>query len=69
MQKVRLSAFNALLVVSYDEPINEYETSYLATMVFPTLFPKGKGDPTNQSLLRDIPLHEKIKHLIKIALV
>ena len=36
-------------------------------MAFPTLFPDGKGDPTNQSILRDIPLQERIKHLLKFA--
>ena len=36
-------------------------------MAFPTLFPDGKGDPTNQALLRDVPLHERIKHLLKFA--
>ena len=50
-----------------NEPINEYQVSYLATMAFPTLFPDGKGDPTNQGLLRDVPLHERIKHLLKFG--
>ena len=50
-----------------DEPLNEYQTAYLATMAFPTLFPDGKGDPTNQALLRDVSLQERIKHLIKFA--
>ncbi len=36
-------------------------------MAFPTLFPDAKGDPTNQGLLRDVPLQERIKHLLKIA--
>ncbi|XP_028408480.1 uncharacterized protein LOC114531038 isoform X1 [Dendronephthya gigantea] len=27
----------------------------------------GKGDPTNQGLLRDVPLQERIKHLLKFA--
>ena len=49
------------------QPLNEYTTSCLATMAFPTLFPDGKGDPINQAVLRDVPLHEKIKHLIKFA--
>ena len=50
-----------------NEPINEYQISHLATMAFPTLFPDGKGDPTNQGLLRDVPLQERIKHLLKFA--
>ena len=36
-------------------------------MAFPTLFPDGKGDPTNQALLRDVPLTDRIKHLLKYA--
>ena len=35
-----------------NEPLNEYQISHLATMTFPTLFPDGQGDPTNQGLLR-----------------
>ncbi|CAB4031557.1 Hypothetical predicted protein [Paramuricea clavata] len=27
----------------------------------------GKGDPTNQSILRNVPLQERIKHLLKFA--
>ncbi|CAH3032686.1 unnamed protein product [Porites lobata] len=36
-------------------------------MAFPTLFPDGKGDPTNPSLRRDIPLGERVKHLLKFG--
>jgi hypothetical protein len=50
-----------------NEPLNEYQISYLATMAFPTLFPDGKGDPTNQGLLRDASLQERIKHILKFA--
>ena len=50
-----------------NEPLNEYQVSHLATMAFPTLFPDGKGDPTNQGLLRDVSLQERIKHLLKFA--
>ena len=49
------------------EPINEYTTPFLATMAFPTLFPDGKGDPTNPSLYRHVQLGERIKHLLKYA--
>ena len=49
------------------EPFNEYQVPHLATMAFPMLFPDGKGDPTNQSTLRDVPLQERIKHLLKFA--
>ena len=50
-----------------NEPLSEYQVSHLATMAFPTLFPDGKGDPINQGLLRDVPLQERIKHLLKFA--
>ncbi len=50
-----------------NEPLNEYQVSHLATMAFPTLFPDGKGDPTNQGLLRDVALQERIKQLLKFA--
>ena len=46
-----------------NEPTNEYLTPFLATMAFPTLFPDGKGDPTNLSLNRDVHFDERIKHL------
>ena len=50
-----------------DEPLNEYQILYLAAMTFPTLFPDGRGDPTNKALVRDISLAERVKHLIKFA--
>ena len=50
-----------------NQPLNEFEIPYLASMSFPTLFPDGKGDPTNQALARDVPLSERIKHLIKLG--
>ena len=50
-----------------NQPLNEYQTWHLASMAFPTLFPDGKGDPTNPSLLRDVPFQEKVKHLIQFA--
>ena len=48
-------------------PLNEYVTPFLATMAFPTLFPDGKGDPTNPATIRNVTFREKIKHLIKFA--
>ena len=48
-------------------PLNEYQVSQLATLACPTLFPDGKGDRTNQGLLRDVPFQERIKHLLKFA--
>ena len=50
-----------------NEPLNEYQVSHLATMAFPTLFPDGKGDPTNPGLVRDVPFQERIKHLLKFG--
>ena len=48
-------------------PVNEYTTHFLATMAFSTLFPDGKGDPTNPCLLRDVPFCNRIQHLLKFA--
>ena len=50
-----------------DQPLNECHTSHLATMAFPTLFPDVKGDPLDPSLLREVSLLEKVKHLIRFA--
>ena len=44
-------------------PINEFSTEGLATMVFPTLFPYGKGDPTCKGRHRAVTLAEAFKHL------
>lgn len=49
------------------EPLNEYTTPFLATMAFPTLFPDGKGDPTNPSIQRDVTFSSRIQHLLKFA--
>ena len=45
----------------HNQPINEYRTPFLATLAFPTLFPDGKGDPTNPSLSKEIPLKVMVK--------
>ena len=50
-----------------NSPLNEYVTPFSATMAFPTLFPDGKGDPTNPAILKNVTLKEKVKHLIKFA--
>lgn len=50
-----------------NEPLNEYVNPFLATLAFPTLFPDGKGDPTNPSLHRNIPLAERVKHLLRFV--
>lgn len=55
------------------EPLNEFSVQYLATMSFPTLFPDGKGDPTNNATLLDTndsvteAFASKLKHLIKFG--
>ena len=36
-------------------------------MAFPTLFPDGKGDPTNSSLMQEVSLADRVKRLIKFA--
>ena len=50
-----------------NNPLNEYITPFLATLAFPTLFPDGKGDPTNPSLHRDVSFISCIQHLLKFA--
>ena len=40
---------------------------YFATMAFLTLFPDGKGDPTNPSLNRHLPFSQSIKNLLKFG--
>ena len=45
--------------------VNLYQISNLVIIAFPTLFPNGNDDPTNKALLRDVPLHEIIKHILK----
>ena len=56
-----------------DNPLTEFKTEFLATMSFPSLFPDGKGDPTNSATLRSISQNDtesfsqKVKHLIKFG--
>ena len=50
-----------------NEPLNAYEVACLATMAFSNLFPDDKGDPANRGLRRDVPLQERIMHLLKFA--
>ena len=47
--------------------INEYSTEGLATQVFPTLFPFGKGDPTTQQRHHAISRSDGFKHLIRYS--
>ena len=55
------------------EPINEFSMPFLATLAFPTLFPNGIGDPTDNTIRREISQKEtesfalKLKHLIKFG--
>ena len=51
----------------HNEPLNEYLTPFLAALAFPTVFPDGKGDPTNPSLHRDVPLAERVQHLLRFG--
>ncbi|XP_028418913.1 uncharacterized protein LOC114544479 [Dendronephthya gigantea] len=46
---------------------NEFKTDGLASMAFPTLFPHGKGDPTNRVRQHEVSLAEAFKHLMKFA--
>lgn len=56
-----------------NDPLNEFQTEFIASMAFPILFPDEKGDPTNYSIVRDIASSDtdafalKIKHLLKFA--
>ena len=47
--------------------INEFKIELLATMAFPSLFPDGKGDPTNSTTKRNVTLGENVKHLIRFG--
>ena len=47
--------------------LNEFKTDGLASMAFPTLFPYGKGDPTNRARQHDASLAEAFKHLMRFA--
>ncbi|XP_028419285.1 uncharacterized protein LOC114545138 [Dendronephthya gigantea] len=47
--------------------VNEFKTDGLASMAFPTLFPHGKGDPTNRVRQHEVSLAEAFKHLMKFA--
>ena len=63
--------FNCLDIGS--TPFNEFSTPYLESLAFPTLFPDGKGDPTDNEQIIQISDNEtecfasKLKHLIKFG--
>ena len=42
------------------EPLNEFNTEYLASLYFAALFPDTKGDPTNSCLLRNVSKSETV---------
>ena len=54
-------------------PFNEFSIPYLVSLAFPTLFPDGKGDPTDNEKIRQISENQtecfasKQKHLIKFG--
>ena len=54
-------------------PLSESKTDSLASMTFPTLFPDGKADPTNNATLCNMSENEteafaqKVKYLIKFG--
>ena len=56
-----------------DNPLNEFNTEFLATMSFPSLFPDSIADPTSNITIRNISesqtesLAMKIKHLIRFG--
>ena len=50
-----------------NHPINEFKTSGLATLAFPTLFPYGTGDPTCSARQHTITFANGFKHLIRYA--
>ncbi len=49
------------------DPLSEYDTPFLASMAFPTLFPDCVGDPTNEATLRHVSFQDRIKHLLKFS--
>ena len=51
------------------KPLNGFKIEFLPSMVFPTLFPGGKGDiaKINIATMRIATLAEKVRHLIKFA--
>ena len=48
-----------------ESALNEFYTDGLATMVFPTLFPYGRGDPTSKRRHHTVTLTDAFKHFIK----
>ncbi len=48
-------------------PINEWNQNAMATLLFPKLFPNGKGDPTNKIRVKDVSETLAINHLMKVV--
>ena len=45
--------------------LNEFKTTGLASMAFPTLFPRGTGDPTDPARSRSVKPADGMRHLLK----
>jgi hypothetical protein len=52
---------------SNSAPINEWTQNGMASLLFPKLFPNGKGDPTNKSRQIEVSETQAINHLIKVV--
>ena len=54
-------------------PFNEFSTLHLASLAFPTLFPDGKGDPSDSQQIREISENQtecfasKLKHFLRFG--
>ena len=51
------------------QKINEYDTPYLASMCFPTLFHDNKGDFTRNDIKYSIEESEAVNHLLKYSYI
>jgi hypothetical protein len=51
------------------KPINEFEFDGLASLLFPKLFPLGKGDPTKKARMIKVSETDGFKHLLKYATI
>ena len=54
------------------ESFNEFTNAKLAILVFLTLFPDGKGDPTNKAIVNEYhiatdSISKKAKHLVQLG--
>ncbi len=72
MTQMILRTIDSTLTISYDllsipSPINEFETSGLASLAFVKLFPLGQADPTKKGRMRTVREVEASSHLLKYA--